>query len=137
MATETTAPTVPIVMYLEIGRVCPRGAYFNVPHKDDPMSAKMIIKKYPAFAAIFDGSCLENTLSFYYKRNKVTTLYEFIDEDCEADVAELMGVKVKTFHDHCEEEDDVSEAPLNEKQVASFREHITDIRTGLVFINHS
>lgn len=133
-----TTPTVPIVMYLAIGRRCPRGAYFNLPHKDEPMTAKMIIKKYPQFASIFDGDCLENTLLFYYKRNKATDVYEFIDEDSEAEVADLLGVKVKTFHDDAEEEEDgIGQAPLNEKQVASFKEHMQDIRQGIDWINNS
>jgi hypothetical protein len=116
-------------MYLAINQRCPLGLSFAVPHKPEPMTAKRIIKKFPHFAKIFDGQGEENTLRFYYKKSKETGIYEFIDLDAEEEVAELMGVKIKTF-----DIKDEIDKPLDEKDVENFREHMSDIRNGLLWL---
>jgi hypothetical protein len=123
-------------MYLSVGRRCPTHALFDLPHKDEPMSAKAIQKRYPKFADIFDGQSLENTLSFYYKKNKETGVYGFIDEEAEAEVAELLGVKVKVFKDtSIEEEEEATSAAMTTKDVGTFKEHMEDIRSGIDWLN--
>lgn len=97
------------------------------------MTAKQIIKRLPKFAAIFDGSSTENTLTFYYKKNKATDIYELIDEEAEEEVAELMGVKIKTFRDTAEEEAEMK--PLDEEQIEKFKTHMADIKTGIAWLN--
>ncbi len=80
-------------MYLTMNMKCPLTAYFVIPYKKEPLTSKKIIKAYPKFAALFDGKCIENTLSFYYKKNNETGVYGFIDLDAEEEVAKLLGVK--------------------------------------------
>lgn len=119
-----------------MGRRCPTHALFDLPHKDEPMSAKAIQKRYSKFADIFDGQSLENTLSFYYKKNKETGVYGFIDEDAEAEVAELLGVKVRVFKDtSIEEEEEAASAAMTTKDVGTFKEHMEDIRSGIDWLN--
>ncbi len=111
--------------------------YFDVPHQPDPMTAKRIIKKFPNFAKIFDGQGEENTLKFYYKKSKETGVYEFIDLDAEEEVAELMGVKIKTFAVKDEETmSDDEKKPLNDEDVENFRAHMADIRTGIMWLKN-
>lgn len=126
-----------VKMYLAVGRPCPRSLLFDLPHKRDPMTAKAIMKRYPEFAATFDGASSENTLLFYYKKDKTTGVYSFIDEEAELEVAELLGVKVKTFIDELSDDDDAAPPPLNTEQVQSFKEHLADIKTGIDWINSS
>ena len=123
-------------MYLDLNRKCPAGAFFDVPHLDQPMTAKEIIKKFPKFAKLFDGQSQENTLSFYYKKSKQTGVYEFISCDDEEEVAELMGVEIKTFVVKNENAlDDTEIRELDDTDIKKFREHMADIRTGLMWLN--
>ena len=115
-------------MFLAVGRLCNPKALFDVPHKAEPMSARRIQRKFPDFAALFDGKSVENTLGFYYKKNRLTDVYEFLDEEAEEEVAELMGVKilvVPVVDDEAKGED-----ALTPEQLAEFKEHMEDIRIG-------
>lgn len=114
-------------MFLSVGRPCNPKALFDVPHKAEPMSARRIQKKFPDFAALFDGKSMENTLLFYYKKNKITDVYEFLDEEAEEEVAELMGVQILV-----EEiaDEDAEKEGLSPEQLAEFKEHMEDIRVG-------
>lgn len=103
---------------------------FDVPHKLEPMTVKKIIKKYPDFAKTMDGSCDENCLLFYYKKNKETGIYEFQDDDAQEDIAELLDVKIKSFELKDEEEYTVKEG-LNTEQLEKHKENIEMIREGL------
>lgn len=127
-------------MYLALKKYCPNDTLFYMPHRLEPITAKKIRKRYPAFAEIFDGSSIENTLTFYYKKNKVTCEYELIDEDAEEEVAELLGVKVKSFVLENEEENENGEllkkGTLNDEQLAELREHRADIKRGLEFLKN-
>lgn len=118
-------------MYLSRGRIAAKGLLFDVPHKRDPITIKEIMKELPAFAKMMDGNGEENTLLFYYKKNKETSHYIFQDEDAEADVAEMMGVEIGTFAE--EEEVFVGEL-LSDAQVELHKENINMIREGLMKI---
>lgn len=115
-------------MFLTVGRPCNPKALFDVPHKSEPMSARRIHKKFPEFAALFDGKSTENTLMFYYKKNKITDVYEFLDEEAEEEVAELMGVKI--LIEPIVDEDTEEKESLSPEQLTEFNEHIEDIRIG-------
>lgn len=124
-------------MYLAIKQKCPLGTFFDMPHRPEPMTAKQIIKKFPNFAKIFDGEGEENTLKFYYKKSKETGVYEFIDTESEEEIAELLGVKIKTFTVKDEEDmNDDEKKPLDEKDVENFRTHMADIRTGIMWLKN-
>lgn len=127
-------------MYLAINKYCPNDTLFYVPHRLEPITAKKIIKRYPKFAEIFDGTCIENTLTFYYVKNKTTGEYELIDEDAEEEVAELLGVKIKNFVLENEEENEngdlLNKSTLNDEQLAELREHRADIKRGLEFLEN-
>lgn len=105
---------------------------FDVPHRSVPWSANKICRRYPKFAALFDGKGVENTLSFYYKKDKTTDIYQFIDVDAEEEVAELMGVKILVKKELNEE--DIPTESMNESQLQTFKEHMADIRTGLMWL---
>ncbi len=94
------------------------------------MTAKRIAAKFPTFAALFDGAGPENTLTFYYKKNKATDVFEFIDVEAEEEVAELMGVRV--LSELVEDEDEKANTlkPLSSEQLTEFKEHMQDIRIG-------
>jgi hypothetical protein len=124
-------------MYLALRQKCPLGALFDMPHRPEPMTAKRIIKKFPKFAEIFDGEGEENTLKFYYKKSKETGVYEFIDQDAEEEVADLMGVKIKEFKVINEEElDDEEKRPLDNEDIKKFKNHMDDIRTGIIWLKN-
>ncbi len=57
-------------MFIAIGVECPDNIQFNVPHREKPMKAKHICKKFPKFAKEMDGSSEECTLQYYYVFNK-------------------------------------------------------------------
>lgn len=114
-----------IKMYLKVGLVCPKGLLFDVPHREKPMKAKSIIKKFPEFAKLFDGASEENTLCFYYKKVKDSESYVFIDVDSEEEVAELMGVKIREVEEV--DEDDIEKPTLNNIQLKAYKDFMNDI----------
>jgi hypothetical protein len=115
-------------MFLEIGRPCKAAMKFDVPHKGEPMTFKQLAKEFPDFVKLFDGQAIENTMGFYWKRNKQSGVYEFIDADSEEEVAELMGVQL--FEG---EEDDGEEKP----QDALTQDEITFFKEELQYVNHA
>lgn len=131
-------------MYLSRGRLAPKDALFDVPHKRDPMTTKEILKELPTFAKAMDGTATENTLLFYYKKNKdervlfndedakETDYYIFQDQDAEEDVADMMGVEIGVFSEE-EDEGDALTA-LSTEQIALHTENIAMIRDGLAQI---
>jgi hypothetical protein len=123
--TETQAQ-----MYIDIGIKCPLTMKIWLPHLEEPMKAKEVIKTYPDFAAWFDGTGKENTLQFYYTINKTEFSLEFIDVEAEEEVAELLGVTITEIEMH-DDEEVIAKEGLNEEDVAEFRQHINDIRKGL------
>jgi hypothetical protein len=124
-------------MFLALRQKCPLGEFFDMPHRPEPMTAKQIIKKFPKFAQIFDGQGEENTLKFYYKKSKESGVYEFIDQDAEEEVADLMGVKIKEFKVTNEEElDDEQKKPLDSDDIEKFKNHMADIRTGIMWLKN-
>ena len=118
-------------MYLNTRTECPKTLKIWLPHLEEPMSARKVEKKYPEFAALFDGKANENTLFFYYKINKDEQCLEFIDEDAEEEVAELLGVTITEIELENEEEDAPISRSLSEQEINEFRSHINDIREGL------
>lgn len=117
-------------MYLAKGKYCPMTTFFDVPHREEPMSAKEIVHSFPNFAREMDGSAVENCLNFFYKMDKARNVYAFIDVESEEEMAELMGVEL---YDGTNETPVpvINLAPLTEEQQKEFREHIQDIRDGL------
>lgn len=81
-------------MYLTRKEKCAPNALFDVPHKAEPMTAAKIEKRFPDFAKEMDGCGEERCLLYFWKRNKETKVYEFIDEEAEEEIAELFGVDV-------------------------------------------
>lgn len=81
-------------MYLSRKEKCRSKTLFDVPHKREPVTARYIEKRFPDFAAEMDGCGEERCLLYFWKRNKETKVYEFIDEEAEDEIAELFGVEV-------------------------------------------
>ena len=127
---------LPAKMFLAVRKPCPLATLFDVPHQPEPMSAYEIKKKFPNFAKEMDGGYEENTLSFFYKKNKETGVYEFKDEEAEEEVAELMGVEL---YDEEKEKGKAEDRPenrvLTEEEKNTFCEHLTDIREKLKYMN--
>ncbi len=117
-------------MYFEIGRPCKASMKFDVPHKPEPMTFKQMAKELPEFVKLFDGKATENTMSFYWKYNKQSGVFEFIDADSEDEVAELMGVQ---FYEGGE--DNGEEAPpqdaLTEDDIKFFKEELHFVNQAL------
>lgn len=47
---------------------------------------------YPSIVCELIGDCPENTLQFYYSRNPLTSIYEFVGENEEHDIASMIGI---------------------------------------------
>lgn len=116
-------------MYIAIGVICPDNIRFRVPHREKPMKAKHIARKFPEFAKEFDGSSSECTLQYYYVYNKTEEVFEFKDPDCEEEVAELLGVNLT--NDIIVDEEISTGSVLTKEEIAQVHEHIADIRAGL------
>jgi hypothetical protein len=115
-------------MYLEIGRPCKSTTLFDVPHKGEPMTFKQLSKDFPDFVKIFDGQSHENTMGFYWKLNKQTKVYEFIDADSEEEVVELMGVEL---YDGAEEDKSPEQKALTEDEINFFKEELNFVNEAL------
>jgi hypothetical protein len=114
------------------------GLLLTVPHRREPMSVRELEKAFPDFAKLFDGQSEENTILFYWKRNKDTKVYEFREADDEEEVAELMGVEcfVETETDGEPEKTDLIGEALGEEEMSAFKSHMDDIKKGLAWLNH-
>ena len=124
-------------MFLDTGIKAPNNLRLCVPFREKPMKIKHIIKKFPEFAKMFDGTSKECCLTYYYKKTKVKDeygneeiLYEFIDEEAEDEVAELMGVNVE-ITELLDEDSHRSQDALNSKQLQEFQEHIAEIKANI------
>lgn len=115
-------------MYLSRKEKCSPTALFDVPHKAEPMTAARIEKKFPNFAKEMDGCGEERCLLYFWKRNKETKVYEFIDEEAEEEVAELLGVKV---YNEEEEKEKAKQKyleetrALTEEEIKAFKEELS------------
>ena len=118
-------------MYLKYNIKISKNALLDVPHKPEPMTVTEIKKELPEFAKQMDGQCQENCLDFYYKKNKQTDVYEFIDQDSEEDIAEIMGVEIGCFDT---EEKTVASIALDAQQMEMHKENLEMIREGLAAI---
>ncbi len=121
-------------MYLDIDIRASSKAYLRVPHLQIPMTVAEIRKEFPAFAAEMDGSAKECTLRFFYKKDKETGIYEFVDEEAEEEVAELMHVEILEFNEEEEVDSDgelIQSAALSTEQLQQHKENLAEIRKGL------
>lgn len=113
-------------MYVDRKRKCHRHDLFDVPHKDKPMTAKRIMKKFPEFAAEMDGVSEERCLSYFWKRNKETKVYEFLDMDAEEELAEIWGVEL-----YDEEKEKAKEKAkrrlLTDEEIRQFKEELAEV----------
>jgi uncharacterized FlaG/YvyC family protein len=114
-------------MYLDRKQICSPTARFDVPHKAEPVSALYIAKKFPEFAKEMDGGGEERCLLYFWKRNKETKVYEFIDEVAEEEVAEMLGVRI---YNEEEEKEKAKQKyleetrALTEEEIRSFKEEL-------------
>jgi hypothetical protein len=121
-------------MHLDIRTPCPSLLKIWLPHLETPISAKKVAHQFPEFAALFDGKATENTLLFYYKLNIAEQCLDFIDEDAEEEVAELLGVtitEIEMINEDTQAGDFPEARDLTQKEIDEFKEHINDIRQGL------
>ena len=117
-------------MYFSIRVKCTPSMKFSVPHKDKPMKFSTLAKEFPKFVELFDGQSIENTMAFYWKKDKNTGIYEFIDSDAEDEVAELMGVQlIDTTID--EEEKPTENRQLTTEEIAEFKNELNYIKSQL------
>jgi hypothetical protein len=118
-------------MYLNRKEKCSPKALFDVPHKAKPMAAASIEKKFPEFAKEMDGCGEERCLLYFWKRNKETKVYEFVDEEAEEEVAELFGVKI---YDEEEEAEKAKQKYLQETRALTEQE-IKDFKEELAYVS--
>ena len=114
-------------MFLDRKQKCPPTAVFDVPHKPEPMTAKQIEKRFPNFAVEMDGGGEDRCLLYFWKRNKETKVYEFIDDEAEDEVAELLGVSI--FNEEEEKEKAHQKylqetRALTEQEIKDFKEEL-------------
>ena len=117
-------------MYLTRKEKCPSKALFDVPHKPDPVPASYIQKRFPDFAAEMDGCGEERCLLYFWVRNKETKVYEFIDEDAEEEVREMLGVKL---YDEAKEKEKARQKYLEETRALTEQE-IKDLKQELAYV---
>jgi hypothetical protein len=127
-------------MYLKPKTKCPPTALFDVPHKAEPVTAKYLMKKFPAFANEMDGCGEERCLTYFWQRNKETKVYEFIDEDAEEEVREILGVKL--FDEQKEKEKARQKylqetRGLTEEEIKEFKEELAYVRQQLQHFNNT
>jgi hypothetical protein len=110
-------------MHLTKKEKCSPNALFDVPHKSKPMTAATIAKRFPEFAKEMDGVGEERCLTYFWKRNKETKVYEFIDEEAEEEVAEILGVEL--YDEEKEKELYLNRTrQLTEEEIKDFKEEL-------------
>ncbi len=117
-------------MFYAPGVPCNENWRFRVPHREKPMKAKHLKRKFSSFTEQFDGSTEDACLSWYWKLDKATGIFEFKDPDAEEEVADEMGVKVSEG-EYVDEDSTGSTKALTAEEIEAVHEHIRDIRTGL------
>lgn len=118
-------------MYLNRKEKCNRKALFDVPHKANPVTAAYIEKKFPNFAKEMNGAGEDCCLLYFWKRNKETKVYEFIDEEAEQEIAELLGVKI--YNEEAEQEK-ARQTYIQETRALT-QEEIRDFKEELAFVS--
>jgi len=123
-----------ISMYLDVNMRCPKCIKLYLPHLDEPVYISRVMKKYVKFAKLFDGKAKENTLSYYYRFNKDESVLEFIDEDMETEVADLLGVKLTNTEVVDEESmlaENAAKNKLTDEQVHDFKRQLVEMRDSI------
>lgn len=127
-------------MYLNRKEKCPPTALFDVPHKPDPVTARYIEKRFPEFAKEMDGGGEERCLLYFWKRNKETKVYEFIDAEAEEEIRELLGVKL---YDEAKEKEKARQKyiqetrALTEQEIKDFKEELDYVRQQIKEFNNT
>ena len=127
-------------MYLRRKEKCPPNALFDVPHKGEPMTASRIQRKFPEFAKEMDGCGEERCLLYFWVRNKETKVYEFIDEDAEEEIAEILGVRI---YDEAREKEKAKQKylqetrALTEQEIKDFKEELAYVREQIKEFNNT
>jgi hypothetical protein len=121
-------------MYLDRKHKCRPDAFFDVPHKAKPVTAAYIQKRFPSFAQEMDGCSEDRCLLYYWKRNKETKVYEFLDDEAEDEVAELFGVSV--FDEEEEQEKQKQKylqktRVLTDEEIKEFKEELAHVSQQL------
>jgi hypothetical protein len=120
-------------MYLNTTVIAPDTIKIYLPHLAEPINAKKVKKLYPEFAKMFDGKSYENTLLYYYKLNKNEYALEFEDEEAEAEVAEILNVKIIEEDLIFEEEKEgMLDIPcLDKEEVNNFKSELDYMRSKI------
>jgi hypothetical protein len=87
---------------------------------------------YPSILCELVGDCPENTLQFYYSRSPLTSIYEFVDENAEHDIASIIGIDL-TLTMEGETKDEMIKRKndeLNEDKEISIEEYSLIIEDG-------
>ena len=122
------------IVYLDIGMPCKGSWLFDVPHREEPMKMRRLLRKFPKLVLEFDGTAKECTLLWYYKYNKAEGVFEFRDSDAEDEFAELLGVDLCASEFIDENSKGSAGRALTEEERLAVREHLADIRRGLDFL---
>jgi hypothetical protein len=123
-----------ISMYIDVNVACPKFIKIYMPHLEEPIFISRVIKKYVKFAKLFDGKSKENTLSYYYKLNKNESSLEFIDEEMEKEVADLLGVNIlekEIIDEDIAMEEAAKKNKLSDEQVTEFKKQLDEVRWSI------
>ena len=107
---------------------------YPIPHEDFilkipfsySMTWKEILEIYPNVKNELDGSCEENSFTFYYEYSPVSCEYLFKDEDSENDLAEIFGIDLYAMSTGEEKEEELSRKD-NQLRCKSLEEYINNL----------
>jgi hypothetical protein len=120
-------------MYLNTKEKAKASLKLRLPHQPNPLSVKKVEAKFPEFAKQVDGKLADSVITFWWKLDKYTGVYEFVDDDAKEEVAELMGVENVEYEipDPLDEKDDpASRRQLSEQEIQDFRDYLADCKEG-------
>jgi hypothetical protein len=124
-------------MCLSLGQKAKTSLKLQMPHQKKPMRVSQIEKSYPEFAKQLDGALSDSTIEYFWKRDKSTGIYKFVDDDAKEEVAEMMGVECADYSSEDEEKDDPStRRQLTDAEIQDFREYLADAHEVLRKIGH-
>ena len=119
-------------MFLKMGEKAKASLKLRMPHQEKPLHVKKIEVLYPEFAQQIDGALADSVITFFWKYDKQSGIYEFIDADAKEEVAEMMGVENLTYTIKDEiAEENPNNRQLTEQEIKEFHEYLEDAREGL------
>lgn len=118
-------------MYLTMKEKAKASLKLRMPHQATPLTVKKIERKFPEFAKQVDGKMSDSVIGYWWKFDKKTGVYEFVDKDAKEEVAELMEVECVDYKLPDSDDDEPAEnRALSSEEIQNFRDYIADCKEG-------